>query len=115
MQFYGYKKCSTCRTAHRFLSDHGVELPFRDFVENPPSVDQLQTWVKIRGEGVMPFVNSKGTVYRELGLADKKLTDTQWIELLSTNGKLIKRPLLALADHILLGFDPAEYERALNA
>lgn len=115
VEFYGYKKCSTCRDAHRFLAEHDIDIPFRDFVDAPPSVDQLKSWITKRGEGHLPFVNAKGTRYRELGLADQQLTEAEWLHLLSTDGKLIKRPILVADDEVVLGFDKTAYERISGA
>ncbi|MDQ0188806.1 Spx/MgsR family RNA polymerase-binding regulatory protein [Alicyclobacillus cycloheptanicus] len=115
MEFYGYKKCSTCRNAHKFLADHGVDVPFQDFVQNPPSVEQLKAWIAKRNEGVLPFVNTKGTRYRELNLADKQLSEAEWLDLLSTDGKLLKRPVLVTDEEVVLGFDRPAYERIVTA
>lgn len=115
MEFHGYKRCSTCRKAHKFLVDHGIDVAFHDFVADPPTADELRSWIQKRGEGVQPFINTKGTRYRELGLADKKLTDEQWVELLSQDGKLIKRPVLVFEEQVVVGFNSDEYERVLGA
>ncbi|WDL96079.1 arsenate reductase family protein [Alicyclobacillus sp. ALC3] len=115
MQFYGYKKCSTCRNAHKFLVAHGFDLPFQDFVETPPSIDTLREWIAKRSQGVMPFVNTKGTQYRERGLAHQQLSEDDWLKLLSEDGRLIKRPVLVTGDQVLVGFQQEEYERLLNS
>ena len=114
MEFYGYKKCSTCRDAHKFLLQHGVDVEFHDFVANPPSLQTLQSWVSRYGQGVLPFVNRKGTVFRDRGLKDMDLSETEWMELLHEDGKLIKRPILVTDDEIVIGFDKAAYERIAN-
>lgn len=114
VELYGYKKCSTCREAHKYLADHGVNVPFQDFVETPPTKEVLIQWIGMHGQGVMPFVNVKGTVYREQGLKDKELSDEQWIRLLAEDGKLLKRPLLIADGQVVLGFDPAVYQQVLS-
>ncbi|MCL6515447.1 Spx/MgsR family RNA polymerase-binding regulatory protein [Alicyclobacillus sp.] len=110
MEFYGYRRCSTCRNAYRFLEERGVRVPFHDLVERPPDEAQLRRWVKALGQGVAPFVNRQGTRYRELGLKDRSLTEDEWIRLLAQDGKLIKRPILVDGDRIIVGFDRAQYE-----
>jgi arsenate reductase len=114
MEFYGYKKCSTCRDAHKYLSAAGCSVPFNDFVEQPPTREVLQSWVQKLGKGVMPFVNTKGTRYRELGLKDQSITDEEWLDLLSKDGKLLKRPVLVTDDEIVVGFDKAAYDRLVQ-
>lgn len=105
MEFYGYKKCSTCRDAHKFLEQHGIEVEFVDFVEQPPSPAQLKSWIAKGGGDVQPFVNAKGTRYRELGLKDKQFSEDEWVEMMSQDGKLLKRPLLVMGNDVIVGFN----------
>lgn len=109
MEFYGYKKCSTCRDAHNYLARHGVEVDFHDLVQSPPSVDQLASWVARRGEGVQPFINVKGISYRALGDEAQSWNEDAWLRALSADGKLLKRPILVRDDGIVLGFDRSVY------
>lgn len=110
MEFYGYRKCSTCRDAFKYLQAKGIETVFQDFVESPPSQQQLTNWIARKGEGALPFMNIKGTRYKELGLKDKNLSNEELIELMSTDGKLIKRPVLVTDKTVLVGFDKALYD-----
>lgn len=110
MEFYGYKKCSTCRNAYKFLTEHGIELEFHDFVEQPPAPDRLRTWIAGRGQGVAPFLNVKGTRFKELGLKDRTLSEDDWIERLSQDGRLLKRPVLVTDNGVIIGFDKSAYE-----
>lgn len=111
MEFYGYKKCSTCRKAHLHLTQLGFDVPFRDFVENPPSPATLRDWILRRGEGITPFINTKGTSVRALGDRVNDLTESDWIQLMSEDGKLIKRPVLITADGVLIGYQPQGYDK----
>ena len=113
MEFYGYKKCSTCRNAHKYLAERNHRVEFQDFVANPPSREQLQRWIELKGEGVLPFLNQKGTRFRELGLKDKSLSDGEWLNLLCADGKLLKRPVLIAGNDVVVGFDKARYDELL--
>lgn len=109
MEFYGYRKCSTCRQAHQFLLNQGLQVEFQDFVIQPPTSEQLSEWVKNRGEGIAPFINTKGTVYREKRLKDAQLTELEWIKMLSEDGKLLKRPIVLNENEVVIGFDKEAY------
>ena len=114
MEFYGYKKCSTCRSAYKHLQEGGIELEFHDFVVNPPSAHTIQSWVDGYGQGILPFVNTKGTRYRELNLADQNLSEAKWLDLLSKDGKLLKRPVLVTDEGVIVGYDKAQYDRLIG-
>jgi arsenate reductase len=111
MEFYGYRKCSTCRNAYKYLQERGIDIPFHDFVADPPSPHQLRAWIERRGEGVTPFINTKGQRYRELGLKDKQLGEEEWLEKLSQDGRLLKRPVLVTENEVVIGFDREAYDR----
>lgn len=115
MEFYGYKKCSTCRDAHKLLTQNGIQVEFKDFVEQPPSVEQLRSWIDLHKEGVMAFVNAKGTRFRELGLKDRQLSDAEWIQMMSEDGKLLKRPVLVAGNRVIVGFDKAAYAAVVES
>jgi arsenate reductase len=115
MEFYGYRKCTTCRNAHQYLKQLGIDVPFHDFVAEPPSPDQLRDWVRRLGQGIAPLLNTKGRHFRELGLAPEDLDESAWIERLSQDGRLLKRPVLVTDDDIIIGFDKTAYERLAEA
>ncbi|QSO54239.1 Spx/MgsR family RNA polymerase-binding regulatory protein [Alicyclobacillus curvatus] len=114
MEFYGYKKCSTCRNAHKHLQDGGIAVEFQDFVVTPPSAGTIKSWVDSYGQGIMPFVNTKGTRYRELNLANQNLTEAEWLEMLSNDGKLLKRPVLVTDEGVVVGYDKTQYDRLVG-
>lgn len=92
-----YPKCSTCRRAKRWLDERSVPYADRDIVTDNPTADELARWVDASGLPVRRFFNTSGRLYRELGVKarlDGGMTDEEAIRLLSTNGILVKRPLL---------------------
>lgn len=97
MKFYGYKKCSSCRDAEKLLSANKVPYEFIDITEHPPSATELKAYVKNSGLELKKFLNTSGEVYRSMGLKDKlkDYSEDQLIGLLASNGRLLKRPLLA--------------------
>jgi len=109
MEFFGYTKCSTCRDAYKALKQKGHHVTFQDFVHTPPTSSTLRSWISLCGRGVKPFLNTKGIRYKELGLGSRHLTEDDWIELLSGDGRLLKRPVLVLEDDVIIGFDKERY------
>ncbi len=116
MKVYCYPKCSTCKKALKYLDEHGQAYEVLNIVENPPSKEML---VQIFSQTELPvkrFVNTSGMKYRELGLKDKigDMSQEEIAGLLSSDGMLIRRPLLMTEDAVLPGFKEAEWARALG-
>lgn len=111
VKIYGYTKCSTVKKAIKFLNDHNFEVNHIDNVENKLTVEQLRDLHLRSGLEVKKFFNTSGILYREMGLKDvvKEISDEDAYELLSTNGMLVKRPILDSQDKVLVGFKEAEY------
>lgn len=113
MQFFGYKKCGTCRKAEKFLDEHNIEYKFIDITEQAPSVAQLKKILKQDGMEMKKLFNTSGVMYRELGMKDKlsQMTEAEALELLSKNGKLVKRPIAIHGNHSTVGFKQETFEK----
>ncbi len=111
MKLYSYNKCGTCRKAIRFLEDRKVKFELFDITENPPTKQILKAAMKAKG--LKKLFNTSGVQYRELKIKDKlaTMTDIQAIELLASNGRLIKRPIAVDKDKITVGIDIEEYKK----
>ena len=111
MLFIEYPKCSTCKKAKKHLEELGVSFEDRHIVEENPTKEEFTEWISVSGYPVKKFFNTSGMKYRELGLKDRlpQMTDEEKIELLATDGMLVKRPLLIDGDRILVGFKEAEW------
>ncbi len=96
MKLYGYKKCSSCRDAEKLLKSAGIDFEFIDITTTPPSASELRQILKISGLELKKLWNTSGDVYRSMGLKDKlpNMNEEQCLELLSREGRLIKRPLI---------------------
>lgn len=111
MLFIEYPKCSTCKKAKKYLEGHGIEFEYRHIVEENPTKEELAEWIRISGKPIKKFFNTSGMKYRELGLKDKlpEMSEEEQIELLASDGMLVKRPLLIDGEMVLAGFKEAEW------
>lgn len=110
--FIEYPKCSTCQKAKKWLEENNINFEDRNIVENNPTKEELSKWIKQSGWEIKRFFNTSGLKYKELNLKEKlpNMTDEEKIELLATNGMLVKRPLLISEKIILVGFKEKEWE-----
>lgn len=110
--FVNYPKCSTCVKAKKFLIEHNIEFEDRHIVEDNPTKEDLREWLGKSGLTVNKFFNTSGILYREMNLKEKVKTasEEELLEILSTNGMLVKRPVLVLEDRVLVGFRNWEKE-----
>ena len=115
--FNEYPKCSTCKKAKKWLDDHEIRYDDRHIVENNPSKDELKEWLAKSNKPVRKFFNTSGQLYRELGLKDKldSMSEDEQLEVLASDGMLIKRPLVVGDDFVLSGFREKEWERQFKS
>lgn len=111
--FLQYPACSTCQKAKKWLTENNIEFTNRLIVEDRPTVEELKMWIPRSGLPLKKFFNTSGLVYKELELSRKlpSMSEGEQIELLATNGKLVKRPLVVTDRLVLVGFKPEEWEK----
>ena len=112
MLFIEYPKCTTCKKAKSFLDQKCIRYEDRNIKEENPTKEELKVWIDKSGKDINKFFNTSGMKYRELNLKEKlkTMTDLEKIELLSTDGMLVKRPLLITDNNVLIGFKEKEWE-----
>ena len=115
IKFICYPKCTTCQRAKKWLDDNGVDYELRDIKLDNPSLDELTKWYNKSGMPIKRFFNTSGLLYKSLGLKDKlpTMSESQALKLLSTDGMLVKRPILVSDDFVLVGFKEAEWKEKM--
>lgn len=108
-----YPKCSTCQKAIKYLDNLNLHYTYRDIKLNNPTYDELSQWHKLSNQNLKKFFNTSGLKYRELALKDKipNMSEDEMLKLLSSDGMLVKRPLLILDDNVIIGFKKNEYDK----
>lgn len=116
MIFIEYPKCTTCKKAKKWLDDRGIEYTDRHIVEDNPTFDELKTWYEKSGLPLKRFFNTSGLLYKSMELKDRLATmsEDEQLTLLSSNGMLVKRPLLITDNAVIPGFREKEWENAIN-
>lgn len=114
--FLQYPSCSTCKKAKKWLDENNITYTDRPIKEQNPSQEELRAWHKKSGLPLKRFFNTSGMIYREQGLKDKlpTMSEEEQFSLLSTDGMLVKRPLLIGDDFVLTGFKEADWKEALK-
>ena len=119
LKVYHYAKCSTCQNALKWLRSRGITFTEHAIRETPPAKAELEAMLKAQGGNVRKIFNTSGMDYRALGLSEKlpSMSTAEALELLGTNGMLVKRPFVIdpKAGVFLTGFREAEWEKALPA
>ena len=112
MLFIQYPPCSTCQKAKKWLDGKGIAYTDRHIKENNPTYEELKAWYEKSGLPLKKFFNTSGLVYKSLGLKDKlpTMTEDEQLQLLATDGMLVKRPLVIGDDFVLTGFREKEWE-----
>lgn len=113
--FVCYPRCSTCKKAEQWLQEHKISYEFRDIKENRPTREELAGWHQKSGLNLKRFFNTSGMLYRDLQLKDRlpSMSEEEQLDLLATDGMLVKRPILVTGDRVLVGFREKEWQELL--
>ncbi len=116
MQFICYPKCTTCQKARKWLEAKGIAFEERHIKENNPTAEELGKWQKKSGLSLKKFYNTSGLLYKDMKLSMKlpTMSEEEQLALLATDGMLVKRPILAGDDFVLVGFKEADWEATLG-
>lgn len=116
MLFVEYPKCTTCQKAKKFLVDNNVNFTDRHIKEDNPTYDELKLWYEKSGLPLKKFFNTSGLLYKSMDLKGKlpEMSEEEQLKLLSTDGMLVKRPILVTDNKILVGFRENEWLDAIK-
>lgn len=115
MLFLHYSSCSTCRKAKAWLRENNLAFDERAIVDHPPTRAELAKWIPASGLPVRKWLNTSGQSYRALGKERvAAMSDAEVVDVLSRDGKLVKRPVLVNGNQVLVGFDAQRYAELLR-
>ena len=116
IKYICYPKCTTCQRAKKWLDDKKIEYEIRDIKLDKPTFEELKEWHKKSGLPLKKFFNTSGLLYKSLDLKNKlpEMTENDMYKLLSTDGMLVKRPLIIGDDFVLVGFKEVEWAEKIT-
>ena len=116
MIFLCYPKCTTCQKSKKWLEENHIAYDLRDIQQEKPTYEELAEWQRRSGLPPKKFFNTSGLLYKSMGLKDKlpALSQEEQLDLLASDGMLVKRPILVGEGFVLVGFREAEWEQALS-
>lgn len=116
LKFICYTKCTTCQKARKWLDENKIEYEVRDIKSDNPKFEELKEWYVKSGLPLKKFFNTSGLLYKSMSLKDKlpKMSEEEQLYLLSTDGMLVKRPLLIGDDFVLTGFNASQWNEMLS-
>ena len=116
MKFICYPKCTTCQKAKKFLDECGAKYDERDIKLDNPTYEELSEWVKKSGLDIKKFFNTSGLLYKSMNLREKlpTMSDEEKLQLLASDGMLVKRPILLADDTVLVGFKEEAWKETVS-
>ena len=116
LKFICYPKCTTCLKAKKWLDDNNIEYELRDIKTDNPTFEELCEWYAKSGLDIKKFFNTSGLLYKSMNLKEKlpEMSEEEKLRLLSTDGMLVKRPLLIGDGFVLTGFRQNDWENAVK-
>ena len=115
MLFVEYPPCTTCQKAKKWLDEQGVTYESRHIKLEKPSYEELKAWYEQSGLPLKRFFNTSGLLYKSMELKTKlpAMTEEEQLQLLSSDGMLVKRPILITEKGITTGFKEAEWKNLI--
>ncbi len=115
LKFICYPKCTTCQKAKKWLDDNKIEYELRDIKQENPTLEELTEWYNKSGLQLKKLFNTSGLLYKSMDLKNKlpNMTEDEMLQLLSTDGMLVKRPILVADNFVLVGFKESEWNEKL--
>ena len=112
MKFICYPRCTTCQRAKAWLDESGVEYEMRDIKLENPTRGELEEWYRRSGLPLKKFFNTSGLLYKSLNLKERlpNMSEGEMLDLLASDGMLVKRPILVSDKYVLVGFKKDEWE-----
>ena len=116
LKYICYPKCPTCVKAKKWLDENNFEYDLLDIKLENPTLEELTEWYKKSGLPLKKFFNTSGLLYKSLDLKNKlpQMSEDEMLSLLSTDGMLVKRPILIGEDFVLVGFKEAEWNEKVK-
>ena len=116
MKFICYPKCTTCQKAQKFLDDAGAAYELRDIKLDNPTREELSAWIEKSGLEIKKFFNTSGLLYKSMNLREKLpcMSDGEKLDLLASDGMLVKRPILVTDEAVLVGFKEEKWKEILR-
>ena len=113
IKFICYPRCTTCQRARAFLDENQIEYELRDIKLQNPTRDELAMWHKRSGLPLKKFFNTSGLLYKSLNLKERlpQMSEDEMLDLLASDGMLVKRPIIVAGDTVLVGFKAPEWEK----
>lgn len=116
IEVYCYEKCSTCKKALKWLDDHSIEYHVKDIKTEHPDEAALKAIHKKSGQPLKKLFNTSGLLYKSMFLSKKlpDMSEEEQFRLLSSDGMLVKRPLVVGEDFVLIGFKESQWQDVLK-
>jgi len=107
IKMYYYNKCGTSRKAKKFFDENEIPYEIVQIIDEPPTKAELNEMIRTSGVDIKKFFNTSGGSYREMGMKDKvkTLSEEELLDILASDGKIIKRPLITNGDVTTVGWN----------
>ena len=116
LTFICHPRCSTCKKARDFLDANSLAYESRDICSENPTRAELAQWLDMTGGDIRRMFNTSGNMYREMKLKDRlpEMSRDEALDLLASDGMLVKRPILVGDGFVLFGFKQSEWDTRLK-
>ncbi|WKK73731.2 arsenate reductase (glutaredoxin) [Marivirga salinae] len=105
MKFYHNPRCGKSREALKLLQEKGIESEIIEYLKNIPTHAELEDVLQKLDMKAEDLLRKNEKVFKEL-YKGKDLSDSEWIEAMIAEPKLIERPIFVNGDKAVVGRPP---------
>ena len=98
------------------MKSNGIDYTYRPIKEENPTKEELKVWIAKSGLSISKFFNTSGLLYKEFNMKDKvkTLSEDELLDILASNGLIVKRPILVAGENVLVSFKEDEWKATLG-
>ena len=104
---YHNPRCSKARETLQLLEDNGVEPEIIDYLEDPPTPEELKRIIEMLGVPARDLLRTTEPVYKDADLDDDSLSDDEIIDAICEYPALMQRPIVVTGDRAIIGRPPS--------
>lgn len=111
VQLFGVKNSPATRAAERFFKERRVSIQFVDLKKRPMAPGEIKRFIE--RFGLEQLLDTGGSAYLDAGLKYLKMPESELLQKIERDPKLLRLPLVRCSNRLSIGHDEAGWTAML--